>query len=399
MGIRLERDLNMEVVGELYDLSLLHSSPHGRIAYRRAAQAVWRLDRPLDVWAAERPLRDIRNIGPASERIILEHLEHGASPTVARALEKSGAGAKIEEARRHRTNFLSRAAVALVLRLPGEPVRREQLRGDLQMHTEWSDGAESIARMAEAGRARGYDWIGVSDHSYGLRIAGGMSMEDAVRQRDEIERLQREGSGSFRVFHGIEANIPAEGGVDMTDEELAVFELVLAAPHSKLRRPEDQTGRMLAAVRHPAVRVLAHPRGRMYWRQGVLARWEEVFAEAARCDVAIELDGDPFRQDLDHALAARALEAGCLFAVDSDAHSGAELAYSDYGLAHARLAGIPAERVVNTWRAERLSEWLARRAPSSGRSPARARRASPGAGASPSRARGVDPPADLRPRD
>jgi putative hydrolase len=353
----MERDLNMEVVGELYDLALLHSSPHGRIAYRRAAQAVWRLEERLDQWAASRPLRDIRHIGPASERIIREHLEHGSSPTVARAIEKSGAGAKIEAARRHRTNFLSRAAVLGILGSDSPGVRREQYLGDLQMHTQWSDGAESIAQMAEAGQARGYSWIGVSDHSYGLKIAGGMSMEDAARQRSEIDRLDRGWQGSFRVFQGIEANIPAGGGVDMTDEELARFDLVLAAPHSKLRIAEDQTERMLAAVRHPAVRVLAHPRGRMYSRQGVLARWDEVFAEAARREVAIELDGDPYRQDLDHVLARHALELGCLFAIDSDAHSGRELVYSEYALAHARLAGIPADRVVNTWSAPRLEAW------------------------------------------
>jgi putative hydrolase len=368
MNASLERDLNMEVVGELYDMSLLHSSPHGRIAYKRAAQAVWRLEEPLDVWAAQRPVREIRHLGPATERIVLEHLENGASATVERAIEKSGARAKIEEARKHRTHFLSRAQALRILGASLPAVERAEVLGDLQMHTEWSDGAESIAQMADAGRLRGYAWIGVSDHSYGLKIAGGMSMDDAVRQRREIERLNAEWSGSFRVFHGIEANSPAEGGIDMTADEAGVFELVLAAPHSKLRKAEDQTERMLAAVRHPAVRVLAHPRGRMYSRQGVLARWDEVFAEASRWGVAIELDGDPYRQDLDHELARRALEAGCSFALDSDAHSGRQLMYSDYALAHARLAGIPAERVVNTWPAARLGSWCAR----AGRDPARA---------------------------
>jgi histidinol phosphatase-like PHP family hydrolase len=361
MATSAERDINMEVVGELYDLSLLHSSPHGRIAYKRAAQAVWRSEESLDAWAARRPLRDIRNIGPASERIILEHLEHGTSATVERAIEKSGAREKLEETHRHRTNFLSRAQVLRILGTRSRAVGRDQYLGDLQMHTEWSDGGESIAQMAAAAQARGYGWIGVSDHSYGLKIASGMNMEDAVRQGREIEGLNREWAGSFRVFHGIEANIPAAGGVDLMEEELTVFELVLAAPHSKLRKAEDQTERMLATVRHPAVRVLAHPRGRMYSRQGVLARWEEVFAEASRHGVAIELDGDPYRQDLDHTLARLAERAGCLFALDSDAHSGRELVYSEYALAHARLANIPASRVINTWPADRLLAWIERR--------------------------------------
>lgn len=355
------RDLNMEVAGQLYDLALIHSSPHGRIAYKRAAQAVLRLEAPLDVVAATGSLRDVPFIGPASERVILETLEHGTSPTVERAVAKSGKAAEVAAAHAHRTNFLSRAEALRLLRSRSKSVGLADYRGDLQMHTEWSDGGESIARMAAAAMERGYGYIGVSDHSYGLRIASGMSMADAARQRAEIEELNRKWAGAFRVFQGIEANIPAEGGVDMTAEEIARFELVLAAPHSKLRKAEDQTGRMLATVRHPGVHILAHPRGRMYSRQGVLARWDEVFEEAARRGVAIELDGDPYRQDLDGTLAKRALAAGCLFALDSDAHSGAELVYSEYAIAHARRAGIPAARVINTWPAAKLLEWAAKK--------------------------------------
>jgi histidinol phosphatase-like PHP family hydrolase len=352
------RDLNRDVAGELYDLALVHRSRHGRIAYRRAAQAVLRLEERVDAVAARGSLREIRHIGPASERVILEHLEHGASDTVRRAVEGSGRAEEVRAAHALRTNFLSRAGALRAIAAPAEgAVGRADVRGDLQMHTEWSDGSESIADMAEAARARGYGWIGVSDHSYGLRIAGGMSMEDAARQRREIERLNRTWAGAFRVFHGIEGNIPKEGGIDLANDELAQFEIVLAAPHSLLRRPEDQTERMLAAVRHPGVHVLAHPRGRMYTRQGVLADWDRVFAEAARHDVAVELDGDPWRQDLDHALARRALAAGCRFALDSDAHSGAELRYAEFALAHARLAGIPAGRVIDTWPADALLQW------------------------------------------
>jgi histidinol phosphatase-like PHP family hydrolase len=135
----------------------------------------------------------------------------------------------------------------------------------------------------------------VSDHSYGLKIAHGMSMEAAAARRREIRALNRAYVSAFVVIGAIEANIPAEGGIDMTRDEMGTFELVLATPHSKLRRAEDQTARMLATVRHPAVDVLAHPRGRMYSRRGVLARWDEVFEEASRRAVAIEIDGDPYR--------------------------------------------------------------------------------------------------------
>jgi putative hydrolase len=342
--------------------ALVHSSPHGRIAYKRAAQAVLRLEVLLDAFVALHSLREVRYLGPASERIILEYLEQRSSPTVERAIDGSGRRKEVEAAHRFRTNFLSRAAAlhALNATVTGA-VERDDYRGDLQMHTEWSDGSASIAEMAAAAMERRYDYIGVSDHSYGLRIASGMSMSDAHRQHEEIDRLNRHWNGRFRVLKGIEANIPTDGGVDMTADELVQFELVLAAPHSKLRKAEDQTERMLATVRHPAVHILAHPRGRMYSRQGILARWDDVFVEAARVGVAIELDGDPYRQDLDHTLARIALEAGCVFALDSDAHSGAELRYSDIALAHARYAGIPGDRVINTWPVARLLEWTTRK--------------------------------------
>jgi histidinol phosphatase-like PHP family hydrolase len=139
---------------------------------------------------------------------------------------------------------------------------------------------------------------------------------------------------------------------------------VLAAPHSKLRRNDDQTARMLAAIENPRVHVLAHPRGRITGsRAGVIADWDEVFAAAARHGVAIELDGDPARQDLDFVLAGRALAAGCLFALDSDAHTTSQLQYAETAVAHARLAAIPAERIVNCWSTERLLAWLRHRRP------------------------------------
>ena len=354
----------MDVAGVLRDMALVHSSPHARVAYKRAAQAVLALDDSLEVAARRQPLQDLRNIGPASERLIRECLDFGHSPTVERAIEGSGRRDEVESVHRWRGHFLSRAGARQILSVAlAGVVSRDDYRGDLQMHTEWSDGAESVEEMVAAAQGRGYRYIAVSDHSYGLRIAGGMSMDAARAQHREIDRLNRLRNAGVHVIKAIEANIPTTGGLDMTPEELNEFELVLAAPHSKLRRPEDQTERMVAAVRSPWVHVLAHPRGRMYSRQGVLACWDEVFAAASRNGVAIELDGDPYRQDLDYALARRALEAGCLFALDSDAHSGAELWYSEIAIAHARLAGIPPERVINTWPAERLLAWAARKRP------------------------------------
>src|SRR5262245_16029099 len=116
---------------------------------------------------------------------------------------------------------------------------------------------------------------------------------------------------------------------------------------------------MLAAIGHPAVRILAHPRGRISGsRAGVVANWDAVFAAAAARGVAIEIDGDPARQDLDHVLARRALISGCVFALDSDAHTTTQLSYAETALAHARLAGIPADRIINCWPLDQLLAWL-----------------------------------------
>src|SRR3954470_17648468 len=182
---------------------------------------------------------------------------------------------------------------------------------------------------------RGYEFCGVTDHSYGLPIAGGLSMERLAEQHAEIDRLNRRHRGRFRLIKGVEANIRADGSVDMTRSELAQLELVVAAPHSVLRSPADQTARMVAAVRTPGVHILGHPRGRIYGsRPGVSARWDEVFDAAAREGVAVELDGDPARQDMDFGLARGAVQAGCLFALDSDAHGPSDLAYAETAIAH-----------------------------------------------------------------
>jgi histidinol phosphatase-like PHP family hydrolase len=232
--------------------------------------------------------------------------------------------------------------------------------GDFQMHSAWSDGTPTLAELAAACAARGYRFAAVTDHSYGLKIARGMSMADAVEQRREVEQINAHLGERFRLLQGIEANIAPDGTLDLTTDEASTFDLVLAAPHSGLRGAEDQTRRVLTALEQPSVRILAHPRGRKWGaRAGIVAEWDQVFAAAARRGIAVEIDGDPSRQDLDHTLAREALDAGCLFALDSDAHTTGQLAYAETAIAHARLAGIPADRVVNCWTLDRLLAWLA----------------------------------------
>jgi putative hydrolase len=358
---RTYADINAVIGGYLRDLAFAQSSQPRMFGYKRAAAAILALDVPLpDLAGPDGTLPRIPGIGPGSTRIIREILETGSSPTVERAIDDSGLRADIERRRQLRRHFLSRAEVRRILADPSfAGPSTHGYRGDLQMHSEWSDGSPTLHEIAEACRRRGYEYAAVTDHSYGLKIAGGMSMGEATRQRSAVDEVNAERGNQFRLLQGVEANIDAVGKLDLSEEEAATFDVVLAAPHSRLRRDEDQTERMLAAIAHPAVRVLAHPRGRIAGsRAGIVADWSAVFESAAQRGVAIEIDGDPARQDLDHTLASRALEAGCLFALDSDAHTTGQLVYAETALAHARLAAISAESIVNCWPVDRLLAWL-----------------------------------------
>jgi DNA polymerase (family 10) len=257
----------------------------------------------------------------------------------------------------------------IALDAPLEPslVSTRSYAGDLQMHSTWSDGIESIESLAEAASELGWSRIGVTDHSYGLPIARGMSMEAARQQHLEIDELNDRLAGRVRVYKGVEANILADGTLDLQEDERGIFDYVVASPHSQLRTDADQTPRMLAAVSLRGVAILGHPQGRMYnTRPGITADWRRVFREAAARDVAIEIDGNWHRQDVDYELAGVALVEGCLLALDSDAHCVGEFAFTDYSIAHARIAGAPADRVVNCWEMTKFDGWLRERRPRSG---------------------------------
>lgn len=357
-------DLNLKAAALLYDMAALQPTERSQFGYKRAAKAIVALPMSVADLVAAGTLREVPYVGPSSERILLELVRSGRSTIVEEAVAKSPKASKVAEARSLRENFLSHFAMqqAMGAALAEGVVTRADYRGDFQMHSTYSDGGETIQAMADACIGLGQTCLGITDHSYGLPIARGMSMPDVVRQHREVDKLNARFDGRFRIFKGIEANILADGSLDLQPDERRGFEFVVASPHSLLRRPEDQTARMLGAVRGEAVAILGHPRGRMFnSRAGVVADWDRVFEEAARRGVAIELDGNWHRQDLDFGLARRAFEAGCLFALDSDAHSIPELGFIDYAIAHARLAGIPAERVINCWSNERLAEWMAAR--------------------------------------
>ncbi len=354
-------DRNGQIAALLRDFAAIQKSKQSMWGYKRAASAILALEEPIEtLLEADGTLRKIPNIGPSSTRIILEVLRTGSSPTIERAIAESGQAGDVERRRGLRDHFLSRAQVLAALRNPKlKGPRVEDYRGDLQMHSTWSDGSQTLADIVEAGINLGYQFCAVTDHSYGLKIAGGVSMAELAEQHLEIDALNRRHRGSFRLLKGIEANIRADGTIDMEPGELARLEIVVAAPHSVLRSPDDQTSRMVAAASAPGVHILGHPRGRMIGsRPGVTADWDQVFRAAAASRVAVEIDGDPSRQDLDYDIAGRAVKAGCLFALDSDAHSAGELPrYAATAIAHARLAGVPTDRIVNCWPLERLLEW------------------------------------------
>lgn len=359
-------DVNSRVAGWLRDLAFVQASPQRRWGYKRAASAVMQLEVPIDLLVnADGTLQKIRHVGPASTRVILEVLRTGESPTVEAAVAASPHHADIVRRRGLRSHFLSRAAAlaALQSRKPHVPALTDY-RADLQMHSDWSDGSQTLSDIIETGLRRGYTHAAVTDHSYGLPIAGGVPMARIARQHQDIDTLNASWAGRFRILKGIEANIRADGSVDMTPAELAQFEIVVAAPHSALRSAADQTARMITAVQTPGVHILGHPRGRMYGsRPGVNADWDKVFAAAARSGVAVEIDGDPARQDLDYDLARRAVASGCLFAIDSDAHATDQWWYAETALAHARIAGVPRARVINCWPLGTLLEWARSRSP------------------------------------
>jgi putative hydrolase len=363
-GANSDLDMNGVIAALLRDLAAVQTSTQSRWGYKRAAAAISGLDEPIEsLLRPDGTLRKIPNVGPSSTRVILEVLRTGSSPTVELAVAESGKTEDVERSRILQEHFLSRAQVVAALRNPRlKGPRLEDYRGDLQMHSVWSDGSQTLEAIIEGGIARNYEFCAITDHGYGLPIARGVSMTRLADQHKEIDALNRRYAGRFRLLKGIEANIRADGTIDMEPDELRRLEIVVAAPHSALRSSADQTSRMVKAVKARGVHILGHPRGRKSGsRPGVSARWAEVFEAAATTKVAIEIDGDPSRQDIDHELAKGAVRAGCLFALDSDAHSTGELAYAETAIAHARLAGVPPGRVVNCWPLKRLLRWLAER--------------------------------------
>jgi histidinol phosphatase-like PHP family hydrolase len=351
-------DPNLSVASLLLDVAEVYKPSSRYWGYKNASRSIRHYPEFLSELSDKQILK-IPGVGPATLRIAREFLDTGDSPTAARIVRESGKSKEIEGRQALRRHFLSAAMVQKVLAEPKKgAVTRGDYGGDFQMHSRGSDGSDSVETLAKGCLARGYRCMCVTDHSYGLPIAGGMSIEELRAQHAEIDALNKTFGREFTVLKGVEANILQDGSLDMDPAELPGFDLVVASPHSMLRKSVDQTERMLTAVSLPGVHILGHPRGRMFnSRAGVIADWPAVFKRAAANGVAIEIDGDVSRQDIDFRLAIAAKKADCVFALDSDAHAADQLWMADYAIAHATLAGIPRERIINCWPVDKILQW------------------------------------------
>ena len=262
---------------------------------------------------------------------------------------------------------------ALAGTLP-ELVTKADLRGDCHTHSEWSDGSQPIEVMAEAGRRRGYAFQVMTDHTQSLAIAHGLTPDRVEEERAVIAALNarfaaEEASGTapaetpaegFRLLHGCELEVRADGQLDYEDDLLARFDVVVASVHVARRQSRAElTRRTLNAIRSPHVDVIAHPAGRMIQtRDDLDLDWEAVYEAAARTGTALEINGSPHRLDLSAERARRAVAAGCVVTIDSDAHHTRELDDVRFGVIQARRGWVTAGDVLNTRSRGDLLDWV-----------------------------------------
>jgi histidinol phosphatase-like PHP family hydrolase len=322
--------------------------------YRSAAATLRQL--PDELHGRRIHLGSLPHVSPRAADAIASFLSCGSDESVGDRL--SALLDRDDPAGERKREFLSRADVDRILAAP-DGVSLADVRGDIHLHTDRSDGKIPLADLHRALSARGDRYALLTDHARDCAVAGGLHAGDFAAQRRELDRLNARTADDFAMLLGAEANIAGDGTIDVTPAGVSVLHTVVASVHTELRSGKDQTARLVRAIETPGVAVLGHPKGRLYnMRTGVKASWDRVFSAAAERGVAIEINGCPERQDLPPSLARAALAAGCLFALSSDAHAHRHLDFQRFALAIARLAGIPAGRVVNTWPRERFEEWL-----------------------------------------
>jgi putative hydrolase len=320
-------------------------------AFRTAAAVVDTLDEAeLDRRIRTNTLEDLRGIGPKTATAIVQ-AHRGETPEYLAGLEE--------------------AYAELVPLADDVAAFRAALRGDLHVHSDWSDGGSPIREMAEAARALGHEYMALTDHSPRLTVANGLTAERLERQLDVVAALNEE-LAPFRILTGIECDINVDGSLDQTDELLGRLDVVVASVHSDLRADSAaMTERMLRAVANPHTDVLGHCTGRLLipreQREGRRQRprpestfdAEAVFAACVEFGTAVEINSRPERLDPPLRLLSLAVETGCEFAVDTDAHAPGQLDWQGNGCERAVETGVDPEKVVNTWTADELLDWTA----------------------------------------
>jgi histidinol phosphatase-like PHP family hydrolase len=344
--LRFPDVLSNAEIAELLAQQAEHESGILSRAYRRAARSafLWS-ENVIDLAEQNRSLTELRGIGPFIEKQIRRWLDK--RPRIGKSIPTI------------RQDFISLAeARHLLARNSGWS---KNLRGDLQMHTRWSDGSGTIAQMADEARKRTYEYIAITDHSKGLKIAGGIDERTLKKQGAQIAKLNALTSAdrNLTILRSIEMNLSPRGEGDMSSKSLLALDVVLGSFHSSLRKVDDQTERYLAALRNPHIQILAHPRGRIYnYRVGLKADWSRVFAEAARLDKALEIDCYPDRQDLNVQLLKLAQEHGTRISLGTDAHHPWQLEFIELGLAATIRAKVPARQIVNFMPSPDLRSWI-----------------------------------------
>jgi putative hydrolase len=328
------------VVDELKAIAYLlerRLAPSYRVeAFRRAARTLEGQD--VAALARRGQLRSLRGVGGTIESVVLETLKEG----------KSGYRARLEEQAEDEIDSPLRAA----------------LKGDLHVHTNWSDGGAEMIEMVEAAIALGHEYVAITDHSPSLRIARGLSIERLEQQFLLIESVQEQVGDRIRILKGSETDILLDGTLDWPEDYLKRLDIVIGSIHNKLRLPsEETTARLLTAMENPYLDVLGHPTGKMSGVERSTYDHATVFAAAAANGVALEINCTPARLDLKPEYVRLAAGLGCRFSVDTDAHAPGQLEWQGYGVLIAEEAELTPEQVVNTLPAEELLESRGRPSP------------------------------------
>jgi putative hydrolase len=308
---------------------LLRQNEAERFRAKAFAAAAWSIvtSRPdLEALHKENGLTTLEGVGPGIAKVLAGLIETGQSSYLERLRTEMGQPSRDDESQ----------------------IDLSQYKGDVHSHTKWSDGHATMLEMAKGAQAIGYRYLGITDHSPRITVVHGLGAERLLEQSREMAEVQSQVKG-VTLLQGIEVDILEDGALDLPDAVLELLDVVIASPHVKLRQESAaMTERMLRAVSHPHVDVIGHPTGRRPGsRPGADYDFEAVFKEAARHKVALEIDTDPARMDLSPEMARLALECGCNFTLDADAHGPEQLAYVPMGAWMARRAGIPQDRILN----------------------------------------------------